>query len=216
MPELKSSIPSKPKVGIMIGKRASKGIIGKIKSVSKESIPKPVVVQSEKTKVLEAFLEKDEENSNKLRLGLNDEDIQPIGYELRKEDPAPKERIGDTSVNKILKRIGPEIPEHVRQTLSTESDVDKENSSVTKAVGTLDVLKNISSDDQTNKDKDAEDCDEKQKKRGDRGWKRKVKTAEDDEEEYYKIGMDSKYDVWVPPQNQSGDGKTSLNEKLGY
>ena len=43
--------------------------------------------------------------SNKLRLGLNDEDIQPIGYELRKEDPAPKERIGDTSVNKILKRI---------------------------------------------------------------------------------------------------------------
>ena len=57
------------------------------------------------------------------------------------------------------------------------------------------------------------------KKRGDRGSKRKNKpeeTSEPEEEQYYKIGMDSKYDVWVPPSNQSGDGKTSLNEKFGY
>lgn len=57
------------------------------------------------------------------------------------------------------------------------------------------------------------------KKRGDRGSKRKTKTEEAfeiKEEQYYQVGMDSKYDVWVPPSNQSGDGKTSLNEKLGY
>ena len=59
------------------------------------------------------------------------------------------------------------------------------------------------------------------KKRGDRGSKRKTKVEEVKEvkemkEDYYKIGMDSKYDVWLPPENQSGDGKTSLNEKLGY
>lgn len=57
------------------------------------------------------------------------------------------------------------------------------------------------------------------KKRGDRGSRRKTKPedpSETQQEQYYKIGMDSKYDVWVPPSNQSGDGKTSLNEKLGY
>ena len=66
---------------------------------------------------------------------------------------------------------------------------------------------------------EAEDEVNVKKKRGDRGSKRKNKpeeTSEPQEEQYYKIGMDSKYDVWVPPSNQSGDGKTSLNEKLGY
>jgi len=66
---------------------------------------------------------------------------------------------------------------------------------------------------------EAEDEVNVKKKRGDRGSKRKNKpeeASEPPEEQYYKIGMDSKYDVWVPPSNQSGDGKTSLNEKLGY
>ena len=36
------------------------------------------------------------------------------------------------------------------------------------------------------------------------------------EDEYYKVGEDDRYDVWVPPDEQSGDGRTSLNEKLGY
>ena len=43
--------------------------------------------------------------------------------------------------------------------------------------------------------------------------------AEDDDkggDDYYKVGMDSKYDVWQPPTGQTGDGRTSLNEKLGY
>ena len=27
---------------------------------------------------------------------------------------------------------------------------------------------------------------------------------------------DDKYQTWVPPKGQTGDGRTSLNEKLGY
>ena len=27
---------------------------------------------------------------------------------------------------------------------------------------------------------------------------------------------DEDYSMWLPPQNQSGDGKTNLNEKYGY
>jgi len=210
MPELKTSSTAKQKPGIMIGKRGSKGLLGKVKSVAKDSFAKPVAVQSEKTKVLEAFLEKEEEVSKKMKLCEDGEDLKPIGYEQKKPEPIPKNRIGDTSVNKVAKKMGPEIPEHIRDTLAKsveEGDKDSENKVVE---GTLDVLKEISDGNM-----EAED-DEKHRKRGDRGSKRKVKKVEEEEEEYYKIGMDSKYDVWVPPQNQSGDGKTSLNDKLGY
>ena len=27
---------------------------------------------------------------------------------------------------------------------------------------------------------------------------------------------DEKYQTWVPPKGQTGDGRTSLNDKLGY
>jgi len=213
MPELKTS-SVKPKLGVMIGKRGSKGLLGKVKSVAKDSFSKPVVVQSEKSKVLEAFLEKDEEVTKKMKLCDDGEDLKPIGYDVQKKEPVPKERIGDTSVNKVYKKIGPEIPEHIRNELSKVEEDDKENGE-NKVSGTLDVLKDISALGQDNMEID-EDGEEKQKKRGDRGSKRKVKKVEEEPEEYYKIGMDSKYDVWVPPQNQSGDGKTSLNDKLGY
>jgi len=212
MPELKSSV--KPKLGVMIGKRGSKGLLGKVKSVAKDSFSKPVVVQSEKSKVLEAFLEKDEEVTKKMKLCDDGEDLKPIGYDVQKKEPVPKDRIGDTSVNIVHKKIGPEIPEHIRTELSKVEEDDKENGE-NKVIGTLDVLKDNSALGQDNMETD-EDGEDKQKKRGDRGSKRRIKKVEEEPEEYYKIGMDSKYDVWVPPQNQSGDGKTSLNEKLGY
>jgi len=213
MPELKTTT-AKPKPGVMIGKRGSKGLLGKVKSVAKDSFSKPVVVQSENSKVLEAFLEKEEEVSKKMRFTDDGEDLKPIGYDIKKPEPVPKERIGDTSVNLVQKKIGPEIPEHIRNELSKVEDEDKENGK-SQVIGTLAVVKDMSASEQASMDID-DDGEEKQKKRGDRGSKRKVKKVEEEPDEYYKIGMDSKYDVWVPPQNQSGDGKTSLNDKLGY
>lgn len=32
----------------------------------------------------------------------------------------------------------------------------------------------------------------------------------------YTVSDDSKYAMWTPPEDQSGDGKNSLNRKYGY
>ena len=104
MPELKPDItvPAKPKASIMIGKVGSRGFVGKIKSVTRSSVAKPIVVPSERTKVLEAFLQEDEENSKRMKLSADSDDreIKPIGYEVHKPvERVKKDRIGDTSVN---------------------------------------------------------------------------------------------------------------------
>ena len=104
MPELKTdpSTAAKPKSSIMIGKMGSRGYIGKVKSVAKSSVAKPIVVPSERTMVLEAFLQEDEEKSKRLKLSADSDDheLKPIGYEVHKPvERAKKERIGDTSVN---------------------------------------------------------------------------------------------------------------------
>ena len=84
MPALKSDQPPAAKSSIMIGKMGSKGYIGKIKSVAKGSVAKPVVVPSERTRVLEAFLQEDEEKTKRMRLpdaDGEDSELKPIGYE---------------------------------------------------------------------------------------------------------------------------------------
>ena len=231
MPELKNpqeSAPSKPKAGILIGKLGSRGIKG-VKSVSKSSISKPIVVPAERTKVLEAFLQEDEERSKKMKLSVDnddhDDEIKPIGYEVQKPtEPVKKARIGDTSINKLNnkpepkseRKLGPFIPDNFKQAVESEDRHDD-----VKNQPSLDVSESVMSTetDELPQDDVTDENQTIKKKRGDRGAKRKHIKPEDnaeEEESYYKVGMDEKYDVWLPPQNQSGDGKTSLNEKLGY
>lgn len=45
---------------------------------------------------------------------------------------------------------------------------------------------------------------------------RQPKITKDKEVRYEYDASDPKYSTWVPPTDQKGDGKTSLNEKLGY
>ena len=69
------------------------GMAAKVKSVSADSVSKPVVVKSEEKKVLEAFLEEEESK----KVAERERELQPIGYEVvkpRKHEPQKKERMG--------------------------------------------------------------------------------------------------------------------------
>ena len=246
LPELKSKTLSaeKPKLaGIMIGKRGSKGLIGKMKNVSKD-LKNPAICQATDTKVLEAFLEETNDQKPKRSKLDNcidddsDDEIQPIGYESRKVTKVSKPRIGDTSVNAPATRVlGPRIPSEL---LPAKSDTDpsgggkptNEEEHMEPTEAESDVAPRLSPEvgesplsrlgiDQPDQSQDEDYMNQEKRKRGDRGSKRRRKPDELDEgeekqDDYYKVGMDRKYDVWVPPVGQSGDGRTSLNDKLGY
>merc|ERR1711971_1059959 len=225
MPELKSadSAPSKPKAGIMIGRRPGKGLgmAAKIKSISADSVLKPIVVKSEEKKVLEAFLEEEESK----KLAEKEKELQPIGYEVvkpEKHQPQKKERMGAGEMASVVIK-GPEVPEHVKEALEKArkeeeslKPLEKKTMETTEktVLGTLDVLnaQKIEAVVQGDTLDDVDEDSERKRKRGDRGAKRakKKKEEEDEEEEeelkddYYKVGMDRQYDVWMPPSNQDG------------
>merc|ERR1712150_73134 len=177
----------------------------------------------------------DEAKSKKMKLTVDDEDddvgVKPISYEIHKPiEKERKNRIGDTPLNikpRVMsdRKLGPNVPEHIKEALQKspeETKVDDEMPKKEASPAPNTEQTEIGEEQEKATEDVSEDSDGLKRKRGDRGSKRRAKLEEssqfmsEEKEEFYKVGMDSKYDVWLPPENQSGDGKTSLNDKLGY
>ena len=117
----------------------------KVKSVSADSVSKPIVVKSEEKKVLEAFLEEEESK----KIAERERELEPIGYEVvkpKKHEPQKKERMGAGEMASVVIK-GPEVPEHLKEALEKarkeeESLRPLENAELPEktVLGTLDVL----------------------------------------------------------------------------
>ncbi len=128
----------------------------------------------------------------------SDEAVDPGGspvVPLAEEEGKEVQVVSETSSMK-----GPFIPAHLREALQSLEEEGAKEETAKRTRG-----------DRGRKRRKAEEEEDSKKKS-------KSKEGEEEEEldaDYADV-CDPDYAVWKPPQGQSGDGRTSLNEKYGY
>ncbi|XP_011870899.1 PREDICTED: kanadaptin [Vollenhovia emeryi] len=151
------------------------------------------VSQLEKRRKLFEANNKGERDSSTLHSDMdNEEEEEEDDQEQKNEDDVKEKEDEDVNVHKS--ECKESIP-HKDETESNRIKVDK--SCVTKNVNQETRKQNV--------------ADEKKRKKDSKSERMKSAKKQYDQDVY-----SNDYSTWVPPQNQSGDGRTNLNDKYGY
>lgn len=221
-----------PKSGVMIGKRFGFGAKNKIRTLDPNA-PKTVI----KVAKLAAFDDANEREERKTRLPINLEDEPEQASIPDEEDtkpPSPKKMMG-LCLPESLKPVetNPPVAPSFRDKFASPDPIPKlsEDNDTKVPVDRFNPLPEASDDGNVGDDgEDVPETEPEPKKRKNRGRKRRGPASDIDHTndgdiddsstvvpgDYDDSLADEKYATWMPPQGQSGDGRTNLNDKLGY
>ncbi len=194
--------------GILVGKRKPGGGIGGLKSMS--AFPKPSVTPASSEKLESSSTIPAQvvpSNTKPSCLASNVDDKPSDDASSTSDDPTP-ENTKTASERRAAALRGPMIPDHLRRVLQEEKEREEKDEEEDVAEGDDDAATKKTRKDRGRKrkaaaeDEEAEDLDTKDKK---------IIAAAGDYDT-----SDPDYAVWQPPAGQTGDGRTSLNDKLGY
>jgi hypothetical protein len=190
---------------------------GDIKKVEKE-LP-PIIPDDNKQESLPKLTDSSSSSENKI----------PFKFSLNNKNTKLQESDFNTGSKKPSKLTTNEIEKEsvLKQPTAPQQQINKSPSTKQKEIPVTDKLQeqehsdqededenpdNQKSESESDEDVDDVELEEDPKNKKKRRQRQKVKK----ETKYDYDKSDPKYSTWVPPTDQRGDGRTSLNEKLGY